>query len=207
MGAYTWTFIRIDKVNDDMAKRLVEKAKHSLQHTTYGDYSKKSWNAAVKDWLDMHKEDYDFFVNECGVDPSKLTDDYLINELKQNMDNYYHKIECYDKFFKSEMTFIEVLNELNQLKYYNKLNDFYIIKRKGNYYVNIDTEVFRNYEYCEKEFHTVKSLIDHCRKSGKKNFIDYKDGYDFQEWDDKIEKNVKEFYEAIGDDNFYVHFG
>lgn len=205
MGAYTWTFVRIDKLTSKMLEDCVTEVKHKAKHTTYGSYYNKSWGDALNDWLKFHEEEYDYFVNECGVDPKKMTKEYLTKKLKHKMKLHRLKLECYDKCLNGEMTIEEVLRKTHQLQC--TLGDFYVIKRKGHYYIQIDHEVFRNYEYCDKEFHTVDALIEHCRKSKKKNFIDYKNGYDYQEWNDTIEKNVREYYEAIGDDNFYVHFG
>lgn len=205
MGAYTWTFVRIDKLTSKMLENCVTEAKQKAKHTTYGSYYNKSWGDALNDWLKFHEEEYDYFVNECGVSPKKMTKEYLTKQLKHKMKLNKLKLEYYDKCLNGEMTIEEVLRKTHQLQC--TLGDFYVIKRKGHYYIQIDHEVFRNYEYCDKEFHTVDALIEHCRKSKKKNFIDYKNGYDYQEWNDTIEKNVREYYEAIGDDNFYVHFG
>lgn len=205
MGAYTWTFVRIDKLTPTMTKKLITEAKQKAENTTYGSYYNKSWSDALNNWLKFHEEEYDYFVNECGVSPKKMTKEYLTKQLKYKMKLHKLKLEYYDKCLNGEMTIEEVLRKTHQLQC--TLGDFYVIKRKGQYYVNLPSEVFRNYEYCEEEFYTVDALIEHCKKSGKDNFIDFKNGYEYQPWNDTIEKNVQEYYEAIGDGNFVVHFG
>ena len=56
MGAYTWTFVRIDKVNKEQVKSLVEHAIWSGQHTTYGEYSKlteEEYNEVIQYALEL----------------------------------------------------------------------------------------------------------------------------------------------------------
>lgn len=206
MGAYTWTFVRIDKLTPEMAKTCVAHAKWLAEGSTYGDYEKMTWKSALNKWLKMHEEDYDYFVNECGVPPEKMTKEYLTKKLKEKMENHKLKMECYDKCLKGEMSVEEMLHKTKQLK--QNLGDTYVIKRNNHYFIHIQNEIFRNYEYSADEFHTVEDLINHCREQKGKQFIDFNKDYDdYHEWNNEIEQHVRDFYEKIGDDNFYVHFG
>ena len=206
MGAYTWTFVRTDKLTPEQVKWCINHAVWSSNGGTYGDYSKMTEKQYVKEWLKMHKEDYDYFVNECGVPPEHMTDEYLTEDIKNRMKQWHYRQECYQKCLDSSMSFEDMLIQTNQ--YDDGISDFYIIKRNGHYYVEIYHEIFRNYEYCDDEFHTVDSLIEHCRNCQGAQFLDFaKEHDDYHEWNDEIEQHVREYYEAIGDDNFYVHFG
>lgn len=208
MGAYTWTFIRIDKVTKEQVKSLVEYALQSGQHITYGEYSRMKEEEYIPKWIAFHKKEYDYFVNECGVDPSKMTDEYLTKEIKNKMKKWYYSRRCYQKVLDGEMTFEDMLIKTHQLTERSFMSDFYIIKHKGHYFVNLKSEIFRNYEYCDGEFTTVESLINHCRNCKGKQFIDFlEEDYNYQEWNNDIEKHVREYYKAIGDGNFVVHFG
>lgn len=205
MGAYTWTFVRVDKLTPEMVKSCIGHAKWLATGTTYESYSKMDFESALKDWFKLHKEEHDYLVNECKVPLEKLTKEYLTKELKEKIKNHKKKLEYYEKCLAGEMTVEELLHKTNTIK---KINDLYVIKRQGHYYVNIEKEVFRNYEYCDEEFHTVESLIEHCRNNKGNNYIDYTKDYDeYHEWNDEIEKTVRDYYESIGDNNFYVHFG
>ena len=110
-----------------------------------------------------------------------------------------------------KMTFREMLeNTKEDSKFNNRYNhDFYIIERQGDIYVNIKFEWWRNRKYSEYEFCTVDSLIEEVKQSHILRYYDE----DINSWVDvdnltpKLEKKLRDFYGAIGDNNFYVHFG
>lgn len=212
MGAYTWTFVRIDKVTKEQVKSLVEYAICGGQYTTYGEYSKLTEKEYIPKWIAMHKKNYDYYVNECGVSPEKMTDEYLTKEIKSKMKKWLYSRKCYQKVLIGEMKFDEMLNKTHQLTYRNFLHDFYIIKHKGNYFVNLKSEIFRNYEYCEEVFDTVDSLIKHLEDPNCKNICDYTDLKDniqpkYGPLSESLKKKIIDYYSKIGDGNFVVHFG
>ena len=196
----------MDKLTPQQIKWCIGHAIWSSNLGTYGTYSRMNEEQYVKDWIQMHKDDYDYYVNECDVDPSKMTDEYLTKDIKNKMKQWHYRQECYQKCLDGTMSIEDMLRKTHQLT--NTLDDFYVIRRKGYYYVQINHEIFRNYEYLDKEFSTVDSLIEHCRNYKGNHFIDFSKEYDdYHEWNDEIEKHVREYYEAIGDGNFVVHFG
>ena len=133
MGAYTWTFIRIDKLNKEQVKSCIEKAIQKRMHTTYGEYSKLTEEEYIPKWLKMHKDNYDYFVNECGVSPDKMTDEYLTKEIKNRMKKWFYAQRCYQKVLDDKMKFDDMLRKTHQLSYLSSLNDFYIIKHKRKF--------------------------------------------------------------------------
>lgn len=209
MGAYTWTYIRIDKLNKEQTEKCVKSVIWSNQHTTYGEYSKMSEDKYIKKWLDFHREEYDYFVNELNVPPEQMTEEFLIQDIKEKMKKWYHNQECYQKVLDGKMSFSDMIYEI---KKYGSLRDFLIIKRKNHYYVNIDS-VFRNYEYCEEEFSTVDSLIKHLEKPECNRICDFTDinednvQYKYGPLSDKLRKKIINYYSKIGDGNFIVRFG
>ena len=70
-------------------------------------------------------------------------------------------------------------------------------------------EWWRNQRDSENEFYTVESLIKEVKKS---RYLSYYDD-ETDQWikedqlSPKLEKKLRDFYGAIGDGNFYVHFG
>jgi len=213
MGAYTWTFVRIDKVTKEQTKSLIEYALQSGQHTTYGEYSKLTEEEYIPKWLKFHKEDYDYFINECGVSPEKMTDEYLTKEIKNKMKKWHYTRRCYQKVLNGDMTFEDMIKKTHQLTHRNFLSDFYITKYKGNYFVNLNNEIFRNYEYCEERFDTVDSLIKHLENPNCTNICDFTDinednvQYEYGPLSDKLREKIINYYSQIGDGNFVVHFG
>lgn len=213
MGAYTWTFVRIDKVTKEQANSLIEYALQSGQHTTYGEYSKLTEEEYIPKWIKMHKKHYDYFVNECGVSPEKLTDEALIKEIRNKMKKWYYTRKCYQKVLDGEMSFADMIKKTHQLTYRNFLSDFYITKHKGHYFVNLKSEIFRNYEYCDEQFDTVDALIKHLEDPKCKSICDFTAldennvQPDYGPLTEKLRQKIVEYYSSIGDGNFVVHFG
>lgn len=212
MSTWTWTFIKPEHLSKKQIKNLLEDA---IKHTGgiyYQNYKEHGWDYELKDWLDMHKEDYDYFVNECGVPPEKMTEEYLTKELKERIDKCEKNINYYNMVLNSKMTFREMLENTKEGNHkhnagYN--HDFYVIERNKEPYVDIKFEWWRNQRDSEDEFNTVDSLIEEVKKS---HYLSYYDE-DIKEWvkeselTPKLEKKLRDFYGNIGDGNFYVHFG
>ena len=81
MSTWTWTFIKPDHLSKKQIKNLLEYAIKNTGGIYYDNYKKHGWDYELKDWLDQHHENYDYFVNECGVPEEKMTDEFLTNEL------------------------------------------------------------------------------------------------------------------------------
>ena len=113
------------------------------------------------------------------------------------------------------MTFSEMLeNTKETFKIFDNKpshnHDFYIIERNGELFVDIKFEWWRNQRDSDgEEFNTVDSLIEEVKKSHLLSYYDE----DIKEWvkedelTPKLEQKLRDYYGAIGDGNFYVHFG
>lgn len=213
MSTWTWTFIKPDHLSKKQIKNLLE---HAIKYTGgiyYDNYKKHGWDYELKDWLDQHHENYDYFVNECGVPEEKMTNEFLTNELKERINVCENKIKCYNKVLNDEMTFSEMLENTKEgnTKYNAGHNhDFYIIKRNNEIYVNIKFEWWRNQRDSDgEEFNTVDSLIEEVKKSHLLSYYDedIKDWVKEDKLTPKLEQKLRDYYGTIGDGNFYVHFG
>lgn len=215
MSTWTWTFIKPECLSKKQIQNLLE---HAIKYTGgvyYDNYKKHGWDYELKDWLDQHHKNYDYFVNECDVPEENMTDEFLTNELKERINACENKIKCYNKVLNDEMTFSEMLeNTKETLKIFdNKPShnyDFYIIERNGELFVDIKFEWWRNQRCSDgEEFNTVDSLIEEVKKSHLLSYYDedIKDWVKEDSMSEKLENKLREYYGAIGDGNFYVHFG
>ena len=211
MSTWTWTFIKPECLSKKQIKDLLE---HAMQYPPvyFSNYKKHGWDYELKDWLDMHKDEYDYFVNECGVPEEKMTDEFLTNELKERIDECENKFNCYIKVLDGKMTFREMLENTKEGNHKHNAghnHDFYIIKRNNDIYVNLKFEWWRNQRYSENEFYTVDDLIEEVKKSHLLSYYDE----DIKDWvkednlTPKFEQKLRDYYGAIGNGNFYVHFG
>ena len=212
MSTWTWTFVKPEYLSKDQIKSLLEDAIKHTGGVYYDNYRKHGWDYGLKDWLKFHKEEYDYFVNECGVPPEKMTEEYLTKKLKEKIEICNRNVEYYNKVLEGNMTFREMLENTKEEDHKHNVgynHDFYIIKRQGDIYVNIKYEWWRNQIDSENEFNTVDDLIEEVKKS---HYLSYYDK-DIKDWvkedklTPKLEKKLREFYGNIGDNNFYVHFG
>lgn len=207
MGAYTWTFVRIDKLTKQQIKSCVEYALKYNQSNfnRYFNYSKMKEEEYIKDWLDFHHSSYDYFLNECEVDPNKLTDEYLTKQIKNKMKKWFYAQKCYQKCLDGTMTVEEMLRKTHQLRGIG--NDFFVIKRKGYYYANIRHEIFRNSEYSDKEYDNVQDLVTHLEDPKLISIMDYsKKETEYKPLTPELKQKIIEYYSAIGDGNFIVRF-
>ena len=215
MSTWTWTFIKPECLSKKQIKDLLE---HAIQYppTYFSNYKKHGWDYELTDWLEIHHEDYDYFINECGVSKENMTDEFLTNELKERIDTYENKFNCYIKVLNVEMTFSEMLEKTKDtLKIFNDdkpshNTDFYIIERNGELYVDIKFEWWRNQRCSDgEEFNTVDSLIEEVKKSNNLSYYDedIKDWVTEDKLTPKLEQKLRDYYGTIGDGNFYVHFG
>jgi len=213
MSTWTWTFIKPEHLSKKQIQSLLEDAIKYTGGVYYSNYKKYGWDYELKDWLDMHHEEYDYFVNECGVPPEEMTEEYLTKELKKKIEICDKKIKCYQLVLDNKMTFKEMLENTKEgnLKYNAGHNhDFYVIKRNNEIYVNIKFEWWRNQRDSDgEEFNTVDSLIEEVKKSHLLSYYDedIKDWVKEDKLTPKLEQKLRDYYGAIGDGNFYVHFG
>ncbi len=211
MSTWTWTFVKPEYLSKKQIESLIKYAIDNTGGVYYSNYKKHGWDYELKDWLDMHHENYDYLVNECDVPQEEMTEEFLTKELKEKIETCDKKVKYYQMVLNGNMTFKEMLENTKEgnHKYNAGYNhDFYIIKRNNDIYVNLKFEWWRNQRDSENEFYTVDDLIEEVKKS---HYLSYYDE-DIKEWvkeselTPKLEKKLRDFYGNIGDNNFYVHF-
>lgn len=207
MGAYTDTYIKIDKVDKETINSLIKHAINGLKLTTYGKALTNGWNQGLNHWLQFHKEEYDYFVNECGIDPSKMTDEYLTKEYRKKVNETKQKIDNLNLVLEGKLDLIECLKRNHMIKDYS---DFSIRKYNDEYYINTKHEIFRNYEYDQLNInlHTVEDLINHLKQPHLQSIKDLTiNDSKYGPLTPELEQKIRDYYGNIGDNNFLVNFG
>ena len=207
MGAYTDTYIKISKVERNTINRLIDGAIEGMLQTSYGKAIREGWENGLKSWLKLHKENYDYFVDECGVDPSHMTEEYLTQEYHERVNSLKDKIDDLNLVKEGKMDFLECLKKHNMIKDYD---DFSVRKYNDEYYINTNHEIFRNYEYDQLNInlHTVEDLINHLKQPHLNSIKDLTVKYaEYGPLTRELEQKIRDYYRAIGDNNFLVNFG
>lgn len=207
MGAYTDTYIKISKVERNTINRLIDGAIKGMLQTSYGKAIREGWENGLESWLKLHKENYDYFVKECDVDPSHMTEEYLTQEYHKRVNILKGKINDLILVKEGKMDFLECLKKHKMIKDYS---DFWIREYKNDYYINTKYEIFRNCEYDQLRInlHTVEDLINHLKQPHLSSIKDLTaQDAEYGPLTVELEQKIRDYYSAIGDNNFLVNFG
>lgn len=209
MSTRTWTFIKPEYLTREQKTKLLERALDNVGGVYYGNYRKKGWDYALSEWLQHHQINYDYYVKMFGMPESHMTTEYLTKDLREKIDICREKEEYYRRCLSGNMSFREMLGEIRKIEKNGKANDFLCIDRQNDVYVHIPHEWWRNYQHSDDEFCTVDSLIEEVRKST--SLVYYEDkirmSTELHGLTPSLERDLREYYGNIGDNNFYVHFG
>jgi len=205
MSTWTWTYVRIDKLTEEQINGIMEAA---LRHGGFEELD-VPFEKHLKDWLELHEVERSYYINSLGIPPSELTEERLTEELKERREVLRKRKECYEKVISGEMSFYDMLEETGVFKYYEEHGwsgvDIMLEKRRGRFYVNLKSEIFRNRKYTEEEFSTIDSMIEFLKTSD--SILDYgDDSGEYGSLTPQLEKKLREYYGKIGDHNFIVQF-
>ena len=208
MSAYTNTYVKIDRIPKNLADDICKKVENHINNYGYfKDYIQNGRDYALKEWLDMHKEDYDYFVNECEVDPSEMTEEALTRKLDNLLEKDKENINVLNDCIEGKISFTECIDKIGAKE--NHISGMVMHQKDNEWYVSIGYEIFRNREYNDEvEISTVEDLILYLKQPDKNKILDFaeKDS-DYGPLTEKLEERIREFYSKIGDNNFFVEFG
>lgn len=203
MGAYTWTFVRTDKLSREQTDFLMDRIGH---YQPWYCHPSKKFKTVLKEWYEMHEEGRDYYINDCGLSPESLTKENLRKELISKRRAYFFFKRCCNKVIDGEMTFDEMFKKIRKK---NSLRGaFLTICKNDHFYVHIGKEIFRNFEFYDGEFTTVDAMVEHLRNIDNPKIQDFDDEtLSFGPLTDILETKIRNYYNLIGDENFIVHFG
>jgi hypothetical protein len=210
MGAYTETYIRIDKLSPEQREEIAKNALWHVEHHAvyYINYKEKGWDYALEDWLEMHKENYEYFVRECDVDPDKMTEEYLKRDLRKRIRKCKKIEKDIREVIDGKKTLEEFITDNHLCKRWGSIIS--VMKYDGQLFVRSNEEIFRNYEYDQLSInlHTVEDLIAHLKNPELKSIKDLTvDDSNYEPLTPELENKIRSYYGKIGDNNFLVNFG
>ena len=211
MGAYTWTFIKAEKMPKDMINKICDESINHINNIWYIKEANENFNKTLEKWCKNHDRDYDYYVNECNVPKEHMTHEYL----KQELINKFTKSKNYinDLYLvkDNKLTLDEVLRKYKVWEQ-GGLGNPYCYYIKNIVYVKAPSEIFRLRKYCdftvEDGIKTVNELIEYVKNSSINHELIWWENDNYNEgYSEEFENIVKKYYENLGDNNFLVNFG
>lgn len=206
MSAWTWTSVKAKFIPKDIVDKIITKSIKEIEGIWYMS-SKKSAEKIQKEWLDMHTKEYDYYVNECGVNPEDMTEKKLLEKLSRLIENGKSKISDLGLILGGKLTLDQYCRKYKTWR--NYMSELRTEYWKGSVWVEVP-EIFRYRFYSDFDnvgegLKTVDSLLDFLRRGNQGSIQDYNDlepGLT-----ENLEKRIREYYGQFGDGNFSVTFG
>lgn len=211
MSAWTWTFVKAGNIPKDVVDKICDRALRNLSNIWYLDEG-TSFEKKLLNWFKMHDEEYDYYVNECGVDPSDMMHEKLEERLNDKILEGRHKIFDLNLVKKGDM---DLESYLCHYKVYEDggLGEPYCVLVGEDIWVKVP-EIFRLQNYSdltvESGIKTVDGLLEYLSEQPKDILYNYKEktGSNYGNGlTDSLRESIIEYYSRFGDGNFSVHFG
>lgn len=210
MSAWTWTFVKAKAIPKDIVNKICDEAINSKSNIWFYKKAKENFQKALKEWIDMHDKEYDYFVNECGVSPNKMTHEYLQKELKTSIEDIDRYINDLNLVKDGKLTLDKCLRKHKVYKD-GGLGNPYCYYIQNTIWVKVP-EIFRLQEYSNMDIKTglktIDSLIEYISDPKRKSILTWCKNDSFQEgFSQELEIKIREYYSQFGNKNFSVHFG
>ena len=211
MSAWTWTFVKVDSIPMDMVRNICDDAIRELSSIWYMD-KRKPFEEILDRWLKMHDESYDYYVNECGLEPFEMEHDMLEKRLREMISKKQTLISDLTLVKNGSLSLDACLCEHEVWKE-GGLGEPRCELVENDVWVNVP-EIFRLRKYSEMNVEdgikTVDSLLEYLSKEPSDTLYDFSektgsnDGCGLTE---NLKSRILEYYGRFGDGNFSVHFG
>lgn len=206
MSAWTWTYVKADKLPKDITDIIVDKTIKRMEDIWY---YKKGFNKAIKLWLEHHERNRDYYINQCGVPEEQLTKEYLAEELQSKVNEISNYISDLKQVKENKLTLGECLK---RNKAYGDLQEPMCSLIKDTVWVNLPYEIFRLREYTdffiEDGIKTIDELIKFLSEPHRQDRLMWWENENLKPgMFPEFETRLREFYGQFGDNNFSVHFG
>lgn len=206
MSAWTWTYVKADKLPKDITDIIVDKTIKRMEDIWY---YKKGFNKAIKQWLEHHEKNRDFYINQCGVPEEQLTKEYLAEELQSKINKISNYINDLNRVKENKLALGECLK---RNKAYGDLQEPMCSLIKDTVWVNLPYEIFRLREYTdffiEDGIKTIDELIRFLNEPHRQDSLIWWENENLKPgMFPEFETRLREFYGQFGDNNFSVHFG
>jgi len=212
MGAWTWTYIKVDVITKEQGLKYCELAEKDMNSIWYYENYIKDPNTALEKYKKFRLKNKKYFMEECDVPESHFTDEYIKNDYVKKIKEFITLQEYINKYRNNEITFVQLVNDST----ISKRLHCRVKEYNGDKYIEQYGEIFRlrQYDTFDLNLHTVEDLIDYLCSNKRQPFIcDFaakpdKDGnIKYEGLTYELAQRIREHYGKIGDNNFIVNFG
>ena len=211
MSAWTWTFVKSKCIPQDIVVKICDKALRDLSNLWYIS-ANTTLDEKLDRWYKMHDENYDYYVNECGVDPSEMTHDKLKKSLYRIIKKANDKVTDL-KLVKNGSMELDAYLRKHKVYKDGGLGEPYCKLIKNDVWVNVP-EIFRLRVYSdmniENGIKTIDRLLEYLSEKPKELLYDFQEKNSYENGiglTDALRNRITEYYTQFGDGNFSVHFG
>ncbi|MBP5722174.1 MAG: hypothetical protein J6X18_01130 [Bacteroidales bacterium] len=217
MSAWTWTFVKADSIPTDMVSEICDSAIQDLSSVWYMD-KRKTFEEILERWFEIHDKSYDYYVNECGLQPFEMEHGVLEKRLRENISKKTELISDLSLVKNGELSLDACLRK-HEVWQEGGLGKPRCTLVDDVVWVKVP-EIFRLQYYSDMSIEdgikTVEDLLAYLSEQQPERIHDFQDSMilpsgcvsgDSYGLTDSLKKRIVEYYGRFGDGNFSVHFG
>ena len=210
MSAWTWTYVKADCIPMDIACKICDSAIHELLSVWYMDKC-KTFDEIIERWFKIHDEAYDYYVNECGLQPFEIEHDVLEKRLRELISKKQTFLADLELVKNGSQSLDSCLRKYKVWE--DKMGEPMCYLIGNDVWVKVP-EIFRLRQYSDMRIEdgikTVDFLLNYLSEQAKDILYDFAENTgsnDGEGLTEALKSRIVEYYGRFGDGNFSVHFG
>lgn len=205
MSAWTWTYVKADKLPTDVVNTFCEHSIKGLKNIWYYK-GKDDFEKILSKWIENVGNSRPYYAERYKLPLESITDEFLKSILIERINtvsSFIKNLEC-----------VKNGKDLNEClkKYTHTLMPITWRLIDDNVWIKVG-EIFRLQEYSamtvENGIKTIDELIAYLKEPSRQELLSWFDeeGNDYNGMSEELEKRIREYYGKYGDGNFSVSFG
>lgn len=211
MSAWTNTWVKAKVLPKKIVYYICDDSIHNISCIWYMNKT-RSFESILKEWLRMHKEEYDYFVKDCGVPEEHMTKEYLTQDLKNHIEYGNKQLEGLTKVKQGEITLEDYIRDIKLYK--GIMTNPRCKYVKNTIWIKMPYEIFRYRYYSDMNFNnglrTIDDLLRYLKEGNQTSIHDFKEKTRSNQGTgltSQLKQQIIDYYSQFGDNNFVVYFG